>query len=230
MKTAKTAAPARSKILIVDDHPMMREGLAQLIAHQADMTVCGEAGDAKDALEKVRLLKPNLVLADITLPGRNGLELIKDIQALEPGVAVLVISMHDEAFYAERVLRAGGRGYVMKQEGGKKIMEAIRQVSAGNIFVSEKMSAKILEIFSGHRPEEAQSPVQTLTDREFEIFQLIGQGMGTKELAVQLHLSPKTVEVHRANIKAKLKINNMNELIRFAVRWAESDPANGRRE
>jgi DNA-binding NarL/FixJ family response regulator len=138
--------------------------------------------------------------------------------------------MHDEAFYAERVLRAGGRGYVMKQEGGKKIMEAIRQVSAGNIFVSEKMSAKILEIFSGHRPEKAQSPVQSLTDREFEIFQLIGQGMGTKELAAHLHVSPKTVEVHRANIKTKLKIKNMNELIRFAVRWAESDPADGRRK
>jgi DNA-binding NarL/FixJ family response regulator len=138
--------------------------------------------------------------------------------------------MHDEAFYAERVLRAGGRGYVMKQEGGKKIMEAIRQVSAGKIFVSEKMSAKILEIFSGHRPEKAQSPVQTLTDREFEIFQLIGQGLGTKELAGHLHVSPKTVEVHRANIKAKLKIKNMNELIRFAVRWAESDPGEGHRK
>ncbi|MGO8700231.1 MAG: response regulator transcription factor [Limisphaerales bacterium] len=230
MKHPKTATAARAKILIVDDHPMMREGLAQLIANQPDMTVCGEAGDVKEALEKVRLLKPNLVLADITLPGRNGLELIKDIQALEAGVAVLVISMHDEAFYAERVLRAGGRGYVMKQEGGKKIMEAIRQVSAGNIFVSEKMSAKILEIFSGHRPEMAQSPVQTLTDREFEIFQLIGQGLGTKELAGHLHVSPKTVEVHRANIKAKLKIKNMNELIRFAVRWAESDPGEGPRK
>ena len=135
---------------------MMREGLAQLIGHQPDMMVCGEAGEAGDALEKVRLLKPNLVLADITLPGRNGLELIKDIQALDAGVAVLVISMHDESFYAERVLRAGGRGYVMKQEGGKKIMEAIRQVSAGQIFVSEKMSARILEIFSGHRPEGGQ--------------------------------------------------------------------------
>jgi DNA-binding NarL/FixJ family response regulator len=209
---------------------MMREGLAQLIANQPDMMVCGEAGDAKEALEKVRALKPNLVLADITLPGRNGLELIKDIQASEAGVAVLVISMHDEAFYAERVLRAGGRGYVMKQEGGKRIMEAIRQVSAGNIFVSEKMSAKILEIFSGHRPEKAQSPVQTLTDREFEIFQLIGQGMGTKELASHLHVSPKTIEVHRANMKSKLKIKNMNELIRFAVRWAESDPGDGRRK
>jgi DNA-binding NarL/FixJ family response regulator len=219
----KKTGQAQTRILIVDDHPMMREGLAQLISHQAEMLVCGEAGDAREALEKVKALKPNLVLADITLPGRNGLELIKDIQALDAGIPVLIISMHDESFYAERVLRAGGRGYVMKQEGGKKIMEAIRQVAAGQIFVSEKMSARILEIFSGHRPEAGRSPVESLTDREFEVFQLIGQGMGTKELAVELRVSPKTIEVHRANIKSKLQLKNMGELIRYAVRWVESE-------
>ncbi len=223
MKAMKKAAQAQTRILIVDDHPMMREGLAQLIGQQPDMKVCGEAGEAGEALEKVRLLKPNLVLADITLPGRNGLELIKDIQAMDAGAAVLVISMHDESFYAERVLRAGGRGYVMKQEGGKKIMEAIRQVSAGQIFVSEKMSAQILEQFSGRRPQAGKASVQNLTDREFEVYQLIGQGMGTKEMARQLHVSPKTVEVHRANIKTKLLVKSMAELIRHAVRWAESE-------
>jgi DNA-binding NarL/FixJ family response regulator len=223
MNARQKTRPPRTKILIVDDHPMLREGLAQLIGNQTDMAVCGEAGDAAEALEKIRLLNPNLVLADITLPGRNGLELIKDIQALETGAAVLVISMHDEALYAERVLRAGGRGYVMKQEGGKKIMEAIRQVAAGKIFVSEKMSAKIIEVFSGHRPESAGSSVEKLTDREFEVFQLIGQGLGTKELAARLHVSPKTVEVHRANIKVKLQLKTMAELIRYAVRWVESE-------
>jgi DNA-binding NarL/FixJ family response regulator len=223
MKATKKAAQAQTKILIVDDHPMMREGLAQLISQQPDMMVCGEAGEAGEALEKVRLLKPKLVLADITLPGRNGLELIKDIQSLDAGVAVLVISMHDESFYAERVLRAGGRGYVMKQEGGKKIMEAIRQVSAGQIFVSEKMSATILELFSGRRPQAGKSAVQSLTDREFEVYQLIGQGLGTKEMAQELHVSPKTVEVHRANIKTKLQVRSMAELIRHAVRWVESE-------
>ncbi|HEV7926898.1 MAG TPA: response regulator transcription factor [Verrucomicrobiae bacterium] len=223
MSTRQKASPPQTRILIVDDHPMMREGLAQLIGSQKDMTVCGEAGNAHEALEKVSLLRPNLVLADITLPGRNGLELIKDIQALEASVSVLVISMHDEALYAERVLRAGGRGYVMKQEGGKKIMEAIRQVSSGKIFVSDKMSSKILEIFSGRRPEAGASPVENLTDREFEVFQLIGQGMETKELAKELHVSPKTIEVHRANIKTKLKIKSMAELIRYAVRWVESE-------
>jgi DNA-binding NarL/FixJ family response regulator len=223
MNSKPTGPSTPTTILIVDDHPMMREGLAQLIGQQKDMTVCGQAGSAPEALEKVRLLKPKLVLVDITLPGRSGLELIKDIQALECDVAVLVISMHDEALYAERVLRAGGRGYVMKQEGGKKIMDAIRQVAAGQIFVSEKMSSKILEIFSGHRPSAAQSPVENLTDREFEVFQCIGRGVNTKEMAAELHVSPKTIEVHRGNIKAKLKIKSLPELIRYAVRWVESE-------
>jgi DNA-binding NarL/FixJ family response regulator len=222
--SSRTKTPAgKTKILIVDDHPMMREGLAQLIGQQPDMEVCGQAGDAHDGLKQVKLLKPNLVLVDLTLPGRDGLELIKDIQALEAGVMALVLSMHDESFYAERVLRAGGRGYVMKQEGGKRIMEAIRQVSAGHIFVSEKMSAKILEIFSGRRPEAAASPVETLTDREFQVFQCIGRGRETKEMARELHVSPKTIEVHRANIKTKLKIKSMGELIRYAVRWVDSE-------
>jgi DNA-binding NarL/FixJ family response regulator len=223
MNSRTKPSAAKVKILIVDDHPMMREGMAQLIGQQPDMEVCGQAGDAHDGLEQVKLLKPTLVVADLTLPGRDGLELIKDIQALEAGVSVLVLSMHDESLYAERVLRAGGRGYVMKQEGGKRILEAIRQVSAGKIFVSDKMSAKILEIFSGRRPENAASPVENLTDREFEVFQLIGQGIETKDLARQLHVSPKTIEVHRAKIKVKLKIKSMTELIRYAVRWVDSE-------
>ncbi|MGD1086831.1 MAG: response regulator transcription factor [Verrucomicrobiota bacterium] len=220
IQRGKSARP--KKILIVDDHPMMREGLAQLIANQPGLQVCGEAGDAREALEKIPVLQPDLVLTDITMPGKNGLELIKDIQALHPGVLVLVISMHDEALYVERVLRSGGRGYVMKQEGGKMIAEAIRRVLDGQIHVSEKMSAKILEIFSGHRADVASSPVEKLTDREFEVFELIGQGLDTKEMAEKLHLSTKTIEVHRANVKAKLKLTSMAELIRYAVRWAES--------
>jgi DNA-binding NarL/FixJ family response regulator len=217
----KTDSP-RKRILLVDDHPMMREGLTQLIAHEPDLEICGEAGDANEALEKINLLKPDLVLTDITLPGKNGVELIKDVQAMHAGTLVLVLSMHDESLYVERVLRAGARGYVMKQEGGKKIMEAIRQVLSGQIHVSEKMSSKILEIFSGRRSGVASSPVEKLTDREFEVFQLIGQGLGTKQMAEQLHLSTKTVEVHRANIKAKLQAGSVSELIRQAVRWLES--------
>jgi DNA-binding NarL/FixJ family response regulator len=223
MKAKTKTASVRTKILIVDDHPMMREGLAQLIGQQPDMELTGEAGDAHEGLEKVRLLKPDLVVADITLPGRDGLELIKDIQVLAAGISVLVLSMHDESHYAERVLRAGGRGYVMKQAGGKRILEAIRRVSAGHIFDSENMSAKILELFSGHRPAAAASPVETLTDREFQVFQCIGRGVSTREIATELHVSPKTVEVHRANIKTKLKIKSMAELIRYAVRWLDSE-------
>jgi len=216
----KTTLP--KKVFIVDDHPMMREGLAQMIGNQPDLEVCGEAGDAHEALEKIILLKPDLVLTDISLPGKNGLELIKDIKATLPRALVLVISMHDETFYVERVLRAGGRGYIMKQEGGKKIAQAIRQVLDGQICVSEKMSAKILEIFSGRRGDVAKSPVEKLTDREFEVFQLIGQGLETKQVADKLHLSPKTIEIHRANIKAKLQLRSMTELIRYSARWVES--------
>jgi len=148
--------------------------------------------------------------------------LIKDFQSIQPGLPILVISMHDESLYAERVLRAGGRGYIMKQEGGKKLMQAIRQVLDGRIYVSEKMSANILEMFSGRRTGAESSPMEKLTDREFEIFQLMGQGQGTREIAEKLHLSIKTVDAHRANIKAKLKLNSATELIRYAVRWAES--------
>lgn len=200
---------------------MMRDGLAQLIAKENELVVCGEAEDAAQALGQIEKLKPDLALVDITLRSTNGLELIKDLAIRVPTTAVLVISMHDESLYAERVLRAGGRGYVMKQEGGKKLMEAIRHVLSGKTYVSEKISAKILDVFSG-RPTEGASPVQNLTDREFEVFQLIGEGVSTKEIADKLRVSAKTIEVHRVNIKQKLNVGTAPELIRFAVRWVES--------
>jgi DNA-binding NarL/FixJ family response regulator len=218
----KTVAQKQKRILIVDDHPMMRQGLAQLIGAESDLTVCGESENAEHALDAINSLKPDLVIADISLPGKNGLELIKDFQTMQPDLPIVVISMHDESLYAERVLRAGGRGYIMKQEGGKKLMQAIRQVLDGKIYVSEKMSADILEIFSGRRAGTEGSPMEKLTDREFEVFQLLGQGKGTRDIAEKLHLSVKTVDVHRANIKTKLKLKSGSELIRFAVRWSES--------
>ena len=211
----------KKQIFIVDDHPMMREGLAQLIAHEPDLAVCGEAGTSREALDLIGKLKPDLLLADISLPDKSGLELIKDLQALHPKLPVLAISMHDESLHAERVLRAGGRGYIMKQEGGNKMMQAIRQVLSGKIYVSEKMSARILETFTGHA-HTARSPMEKLTDREFEIFQLIGEGKGTRDIAGQLHLSVKTIEAHRANIKEKLQIKDAVELVRQAVRWVEA--------
>ena len=200
---------------------MMRDGLRQLIGSEPDLNVCGEADDAPQALQQIEALSPNLAIVDITLRTTNGLELIKDLHIRRPDLPVLVISMHDESLYAERVLRAGGRGYVMKQEGGKKILEAIRRVIEGRTYVSEKMAANILDIFSGRRLETA-SPVEKLTDREFEVFQLIGLGLSTKEIADRLHISVKTIEVHRVNIKQKLNVQTAPELIRFAVRWIES--------
>jgi len=220
--------PAKSKsavkrVLIVDDHPMMRQGLAQLIDNEPDLEVVAEADTGGQGLDIVVQQKLDLAVLDISLPDRNGLELIKDIRSVKPELPVLIISMHDEALYAERMLRAGARGYIMKQEGGHKLLQAIRQVLTGQIYVSEKMSARILETFSGRQSEKSASPVARLSDREFEVFQLIGQGKGTKEIAQHLNLSVKTVEVHRARIKEKLTLLTATDLVRYAVRWTESE-------
>ncbi len=218
----KAADKTQKRILIVDDHPMMREGLAQLIEHESDLSGALQANSAAQALDTVARQMPDLALVDISLPDKSGLELIKDFQTLYPALPILVVSMHDESLYAERVLRAGGRGYIMKQEGGKKLMQAIRQVLSGQIYVSEKISSKILEGFSGRRPDTVHSPVERLSDREFEVFQLIGQGQGTRQIAEHLHLSVKTVEVHRANIKRKLELHSAADLVRYAIRWTEA--------
>ncbi|MFO1496968.1 MAG: response regulator transcription factor [Verrucomicrobiota bacterium] len=222
MTAAKKPKKTKRTVLIVDDHPMMRQGLAQLINSEPDLVACGEAENAHQALQLAAQTTPDLLLADISLPDKHGLELLKDVQALYPGLAVLVVSMHDESLYAERVLRAGGRGYIMKQEGGKMMIQAIRTVLSGQIYVSEKMSAKILEIFSGRRSEASRSPIEKLTDREFEVFQLIGQGKGTRQIAQALHLSVKTVEVHRLHMKKKLELEDAPSLVRYAVRWVET--------
>ncbi|HTA68030.1 MAG TPA: response regulator transcription factor [Bryobacteraceae bacterium] len=214
---------SRHRILIVDDHPMMREGLRTLISRERDLIVCGEAETAGQALDAVAKLKPDLVLADITLPGPNGIELIKDICALQQGMLILVISMHDESLYAERVLHAGARGYIMKQENGPTMMRAIRQVLAKGIYLSDKMSARILENVVGQRTKA--SPIERLSDREWEVFQLIGRGKSTVQIADELHLSTKTVEAHRARVKEKLDLQTMTELISFAARWVETQDA-----
>jgi DNA-binding NarL/FixJ family response regulator len=217
----KNSGNIKKNILIVDDHPMMRDGLAQLIDHEPDLAAASQADTAAQALQSISSSRPDLLLLDISLPDKNGLELIKDVQTLDPALPILVVSMHDESLYAERVLRAGGRGYIMKQEGGKKLMLAIRQVLSGRIYVSEKISAKIIETFSGHRAD-SRSAVEALSDREFEVFQLLGQGQGTRQIANHLHLSIKTVEVHRANIRKKLELPSGGELVRYAIRWNEA--------
>ena len=188
------------------------------------MHVCGEAGQPAEAFAALAKTKPDLVLTDLTMPGRSGLEFIKDLRAARPDLAVLVISMHDEVVYAERVLRAGARGYIMKEAGGENLLAAIRQVFRGEAYVSPKMSARIVEDFSSPRPRGSTSPIAKLTDREFDVFQLIGEGKSTREVAAQLHLSPKTVDVHRSHIKEKLGLKDVTALVRHAVRWVETQP------
>ncbi len=219
---AGPAAPPRRRILVIDDHPFMRAGLAQLIDRQADMQVCGEAGSAAEAVRELARCAPDLVLTDITMPGRSGLEFIKDLLATGSKLPVLVVSMHDESIYAERVLRAGARGYIMKEAGGDKLLAAIRQIMRGEVYLSPAMAARILENLSGRRPRGSSSPIEKLTDREFEVFQLIGQGKSTRDVAEQLHLSVKTVDVHRSHIKAKLALKDSTALVRHAVRWVET--------
>jgi DNA-binding NarL/FixJ family response regulator len=215
-------APARRRILLVDDHPFMRAGLGQLIDRQPDMVVCGEAGEPVEAFHALRKSKPDLVLTDLTMPGRSGLEFVKDLRAAEPDLAILVISMHDEVVYAERALRAGARGYIMKEAGGENLLAALRQVLRGEVYVSPRMSARILDGLSARKPRGSNSPIEKLTDREFEIFQLIGQGKSTRDIAEQLHLSTKTVDVHRSHIKEKLELKDVTALVRHAVRWVET--------
>jgi DNA-binding NarL/FixJ family response regulator len=213
------AAVKKTRVLIVDDHPMTRAGLVHVINHQPDLTVCGEAESAAQALDILDSSRPDLLLIDITLPGKSGLELIKDVKAMRPELLMLVISMHDESLYADRVLRAGARGYITKHEGGEKLMEAIRHVLRGKIYVSESMSAHILEIFSGGQTGLDRSSIEKLSDREFEVFEALGEGLSSQRIAKKLHLSAKTVDAHRANIKTKLQIKTTAELIAYAARW-----------
>ena len=219
------AAAVRRKILLVDDHPFMRAGLAQLINKQPDLMVCGEAGEPAEAVRELAKGRVDLVLSDITMPGRSGLEFIKDIQATHPALPILVVSMHDEVIYAERVLRAGARGYIMKEAGGENLLRAIRQVLAGEVYVSPGMAARILDNFSARKPRGSSSPIEQLSDREFEVFQLVGHGRSTRDIAQQLNLSPKTVDVHRGNIKRKLELKDAMALVRHAVRWVEGRDA-----
>jgi DNA-binding NarL/FixJ family response regulator len=221
-KAARSRTPARHRILLVDDHPITRQGLAALINLETDLEVCGEAENVGDALVLIERVKPALVVVDLSLPGRGGLDLIKDLAVQQPGLPALVLSMHDEALHAERVLRAGARGYLMKAAGGRAVMEAIRTVLGGGIYVSAAVNARILAGLSAGKSREADSFVGRLSDREFEIFQLIGQGLGTREIAGRLNLSIKTVEAHRANLKSKLDLRDAPALVREAVRWVES--------
>jgi DNA-binding NarL/FixJ family response regulator len=221
-KSDKLETVKRKTILLVDDHPLMRRGQADLLNREPDLVVCGEAGTAREAMEALAKLKPALVLVDMSLPDKDGLELIKDIQALYPGLPVLAMSMQDESLYAPRVLRAGGRGYVMKQEGPERLAGAIRTVLSGQVALSPRMSAKILDSLVGGTGKADAGPEAKLTDRELEVLRHFGEGWSTDEIASRLHISPKTVDVHRGHIKEKLGFRTTPEFNRFAIRWVAS--------
>jgi DNA-binding NarL/FixJ family response regulator len=211
----------KTRIFIVDDHPLLRRGLAELINREPDMVFCGEAEDSPSAIKAISQIKPDLVIVDISLKGYNGIELIKNIKAFDSKIQILVLSMHDESIYAMRVLKAGAKAYVMKQEVVDKVMEAVRRIRAGKVFVSERVASRMLDqVVVGGDPAP-DSPVDLLSDRELEIVNMIGSGLPTREIAAKLHISIKTVESHRARIKEKLNLQNAIQLVQFCVRWVE---------
>jgi DNA-binding NarL/FixJ family response regulator len=211
-----------NRILLVDDHPLLRDGLSRLISGESGMMVCGTAGSAQEALSMVETEKPNLVITDLKLPGRNGLELIKDLCATHPEIPSIVLSMHDELFYAERVLRAGGRGYVMKDAAPDYLLKAIRTVLDGGVFASPTVTTHFLQTLSPGKPQSKPSfPLERLTDREMEVFELIGNAKSNHDIACRLGISPRTLDAHRAHIREKLGLGDGNELTRYAIRWVE---------
>jgi len=212
----------KAKVFLVDDHPLVREWLTQLLQREDDLCVCGEAEDTPEALRKIEETKPDIVVADISLKSTHGLELVKDLQARLPSLPVLVLSMHDESLYAERVLRAGARGYITKQEATRRILQAVRHVLGGQIYISEKMAARMVNKMVQGRAGSQMSPIERLTDRELEVFQLIGRGQGTRRIAMDLHLGIKTVESYRARIKEKLKLEDGTQLLQHAIQWVHS--------
>jgi DNA-binding NarL/FixJ family response regulator len=218
----RPARPEALRIVIVDDHPIVRKGLTEVITHEPGMTVCGESDSSAGGLEVISRERPDVAIVDLSLGLESGLNLVKQLDALVPGVHVLVLSMHDETLHAERVLAAGARGYIMKQEAMHNLITAIRCVAEGKTYVSPQMSERILARVSGRRtPAGPAAPVDRLTDREREVFALIGRGLGTREIAEALNLSAKTVETYHARIKEKLGLANGHELIRAAIAWAQ---------
>ena len=213
---------SKIQILLVDDHPVVRDGLKMLINHQDHLSVCGESDNAKEALKLTGKLTPDVVVTDITLKESDGLELTKDIKAHFPDTHVLVLSIHEESTYAERALRAGAQGYLMKEVASENIIDAIGIVSRGDVYISPSMSSHLLHKMVGGRTPQLTSPIESLSDRELEIFKLIGQGIKASQIAQRLHLSVKTVETYRTRIKEKLDLADANELLQHAIRWTNS--------
>lgn len=213
-------APLR--VLLVDDHPITRQGIRALVEQLPGAEICGEADGAPKAIELVNKLHPDLTIVDITLKSTNGIELTKNLRVLEPNMQVLIVSMHDENIYAERALRAGAMGYLMKQEASENILTAIRRIRGGEIYLSDRIKDKMLHRLVNHRNEEFVSPIETLSDREMEVFQLIGNGYGTRQIATKLNLSVKTIDSYREHLKEKLSLGTGSDLVRYAIQWVKS--------
>ncbi len=221
-KKSNKAGDNKIRILIVDDHPIVRQGLAELINHEDDLTVCGQAEDAPQAMKDIRTLKPDMAIVDISLKETSGIELIKDIKVQYPILPVLTLSMHDESLYAERALRAGARGYIMKQQATEKVIVAIHKVVSGQVYVSDIMAAKMVRKLVTGSSDVGVSPLDRLSDRELQVFLLIGQGHGTRQISEQLHLSVKTIETYRSHIKEKLNVIGAAKLLQYAIRWVNT--------
>jgi DNA-binding NarL/FixJ family response regulator len=213
----------KSRLLIVDDHPLFREGLRQMIERDAELSVCGEAADANEALRLIPELKPELVLVDISLGGASGIDLIRAIKTDYDELPVLVISMHDESLYAERSLRAGAMGYVMKHEPGKTVKNAIHKVLRGEIYLSDRMSSTVISKFMRGQPERPASPLELLSDRELEVFRMLGQGKGARQIAQDLNVTIATVNSFRNRIKEKLHLKSSTEVMLQAIQWFQGD-------
>jgi DNA-binding NarL/FixJ family response regulator len=219
-KTRGEVNVGKTKVLVVDDHPLVRERIAELINEEPDLVVCGEAEDVRQALKAVADLKPDLAVVDITLKDSYGIELIKQLKELYPDLPTLVLSMHDESMYGERALRAGAKGYLTKQEATKKVVDAIRRILRGEIYVSDSLAGLLVRKVAGGKQGSGGSSVDVLTDREREVFQFFGQGLAVKEMAERLGISAKTIEAHREHIKQKLNYKTSSELLRFAIQYA----------
>jgi DNA-binding NarL/FixJ family response regulator len=213
----------KTRIFIVDDHPIVREGLSLMMNREPDMVVCGEAEEATAALQAIASAKPDFLIVDISLSGPDGLDLLKSIRARYSAMPVLILSMHDESIYAERALRAGANGYIMKQEATEKVLVAVRQILAQKVYVSDRIANRMLQQYIKGSVSESKSPIAELSDRELEVFRLIGEGHGTRKIAEELHLSVKTVESYQAHIKEKLSLKNGRELVQRAIQLSISE-------
>ena len=217
------SASARKRIFLVDDHDVLREGLTGLINNTTDLLACGGASTAEQALQDIPKTKADLVVTDLSLPGTSGLELVKSLKSRYPSLFILVLSMHDEALFAERCLRAGAHGYIMKHQAIRELLRAIHRILAGGIYLSDKMSDRMLSVLAGTRKGSSTSPLELLSDREMEVFEMSGRGLGTSEIAQNLHLSVKTIETYKGKIKEKLVLKSASDLRMLAMKWIEAN-------